>query len=542
MATPCRRTHPYPAVVHVAVVDVEMTCLVDQTRAASTSRRTLPVDSMNLQSSKNVLDGGWGWVIVVACFMAQFLAYGSPQSVGVLYPQWLHAFQEGKGMTAWVGSLVSGVGLIASPVCSACVDNFGARPVTIFSGVMVAGGLMLSAFAPNVQFLIFSYGIVVGLGCGLVYAATLTITCQYFDKRRGLALGIVTTGTSVGGFLYATAQNELILLFDLDGCLLIIGALALNLMACAGFMRPLNMPAYYLKQKAALERTEEQLFENPPADDLKTTPGIGERTLTVKDLLIIIDAKDITITTTNKKGGFMAGSAIVKIIKEKRQAYSKYMHSTADFLHDRNFMALCIAIFLFSLGAFPPVLFMEDVAQSEGLIDEVSIIPLVSIVAVTAGMGKLTLGILADVRWINSLFLYAFTLLGTGAALLLIPISKSYVGLQTLSAVVGFFSGNWSLTSYITTKIVGLDKLTQAHGILMFFGGFGIVLGPPVVGCFFDWTQSYDLAFYFSGGSVLLGGVTLFLCALPWWDKKKADIDRFDIQYTSNCDKVASVA
>lgn len=50
----------------------------------------------------------------------------------------------------------------AGPVCSACVDNFGARPVTIFSGVMVAGGLMLSAFAPNVQFLIFSYGIVVG--------------------------------------------------------------------------------------------------------------------------------------------------------------------------------------------------------------------------------------------------------------------------------------------------------------------------------------------------------------------------------------------
>ncbi|KAM9559478.1 monocarboxylate transporter 9-like isoform 1-T8 [Salvelinus alpinus] len=495
---------------------------------------------MSPHTSKKALDGGWGWVIIVACFMAQFLAYGSPQSVGILYPEWLHAFQEGKGMTAWVGSLVSGVGLIASPVCSACVDNFGARPVSIFSGVMVAGGLMLSAFAPNVQFLIFSYGIVVGLGCGLVYAATLTITCQYFDKRRGLALGIVTTGTSVGGFLYATAQNELIVLFGLEGCLLIIGALALNLMACAGFMRPLNMPGYYLKQKAALERTKEPLFKKPPADDLKTTPGTAEKNLAVKDHLITIDAKDIT--TPDNKGGFMAGLAIVKIIKKKRQAYSKYMHSTADFLHDRNFMALCIAIFLFSLGAFPPVLFMEDVAQSEGLIDEVRIIPLVSIVAITTGVGKLTLGMLADMRWINSVFLYAFTLLGTGTALLLIPISKSYVGLQVLSAVVGFFSGNWSLTSYITTKIVGLDKLTQAHGILMFFGGFGIMLGPPVVGWFFDWTQSYDLAFYFSGGSVLLGGVTLFLCALPCWDKKKADIDRPDIQYTSNCDKVASVA
>lgn len=464
--------------------------------------------------------------------------------MGVLYPEWLSAFQEGKGMTAWVGSLVSGVGLIASPVCSACVDNFGARPVTIFSGVMVSGGLMLSAFAPNVQFLIFSYGIVVGLGCGLVYAATLTITCQYFDKRRGLALGVVTTGTSVGGFLYATAQNELIVLFGLDGCLLIIGALALNLMVCAGFMRPLNLPGYYLKQKAALERnTEEQIFEKPPMEELKVVPGSTETPQEVQELLITIQAKDLdTLPPLEKKRGFLCGSAIVKVIKTKWRGYSAYMHSIAEFLHDRAFVALCVAIFLFSLGAFPPVLFMEDVAQSEGLIEEVAVIPLVSIVAITTGMGKLALGILADVRWINSLYLYAFTLLGTGTALLLIPLCKSYVGLQVLSAVVGFFSGNWSLTSYITTRIVGLERLTQAHGILMCFGGFGIVLGPPVVGWFFDWTQSYDLAFYFSGGCVVLGGLSLFLCVLPCWDKKKTDNDRPDIQYTSNCDKVASVA
>lgn len=51
---------------------------------------------------------------------------------------------------------------LPGPICSVCVENFGARPVTIFSGVMVAGGMMLSAFAPNVEFLIFSYGIVVG--------------------------------------------------------------------------------------------------------------------------------------------------------------------------------------------------------------------------------------------------------------------------------------------------------------------------------------------------------------------------------------------
>lgn len=258
-------------------------------------------------------------------------------------------------------------------------------------------------------------------------------------------------------------------------------------MACAGFMRPLNMPGYYLKQKAALERnTEEHLFEKPPLDDLKITAGstttTPEKTLTVKELLITIDAKDLTLQTQKNKGNFLAGLAIMKVIKKKQQAYTKYMHSMYEILQDQAMVALCIAVFLFSLGAFPPVLFIEDVAQSEGLIEEVSLIPLVSIGAIATCVGKLVLGILVDIRWINSIYLYAFTMFAGGVALLLIPITESYVGLQILSAILGFFSGNWSLTSYITTKIVGLERLTQAHGILMFFGGFGIMLGPPVVG------------------------------------------------------------
>lgn len=283
------------------------------------------------------------------------------------------------------------------------------------------------------------------------------------------------------------------MLYGLDGCLLIIGALSLNLMACAGFMRPLNMPGYYLKQKAALERnTEEQILERPPLEDVKITTGstatTPEKTLMVKELLITMDAKDLAIQMENKKGSFLSGLAIMKAIKKNQQAYSKYIHSLYEILQDQAMMAFCIAVFLFSLGAFPPVLFIEDVAQSQGLIEEVSVIPLVSIGAMATCVGKLVLGFLVDIRWMNGIYLYSFTMFAGGVSLLLIPIIKSYLGLQILSVVLGFFSGNWSLTSYITTKIVGLERLTQAHGILMFFGGLGIMLGPPVVGrraCFY---------------------------------------------------------
>lgn len=58
------------------------------------------------------LDGGWGWVVVVCSFLALLLGYGSPQTVAILYPEWLVVFGEGKAKTAWVGSLVTGIGLL----------------------------------------------------------------------------------------------------------------------------------------------------------------------------------------------------------------------------------------------------------------------------------------------------------------------------------------------------------------------------------------------------------------------------------------------
>lgn len=76
-----------------------------------------PPSSSSLSPQSPALDGGWGWAIVVSGFLALLLGCGSPQSVGVLYPEWLLTFGEGKAMTAWVGSLVAGAGLTVGEEC-----------------------------------------------------------------------------------------------------------------------------------------------------------------------------------------------------------------------------------------------------------------------------------------------------------------------------------------------------------------------------------------------------------------------------------------
>lgn len=61
-------------------------------------------------------------------------------------------------------------------------------------------------------------------------------------------------------------------------------------------------------------------------------------------------------------------------------------------------------------------------------------------------------------------------------------------------------------------------------------------------GWIYDWMHSYDLAFYFSGSFMLLGGAGLFLSALSCWDKNQDKTNTPDTEYTNDYDKVATVA
>lgn len=88
----------------------------------------------------------------------------------------------------------------------------------------------------------------------------------------------MSSGSSAGGFLYAILQSKLIQHYGLEGCLLIIGALALNVVACAGTMRPLTPSRSSFKQRAILEQEAEEQHlqdkkEDPSVKDTMELPA-----------------------------------------------------------------------------------------------------------------------------------------------------------------------------------------------------------------------------------------------------------------------------
>lgn len=59
--------------------------------------------------------------------------------------------------------------------------------------------------------------------------------------------------------------------------------------------------------------------------------------------------------------------------------------------------------------------------------------------------------------------------------------------------------------------LLGLDKLTNAFGLLILFRGAATIVGSPMAGAIYDATKSYDLPFYVASGLFAISTVTSFI-------------------------------
>ena len=103
---------------------------------------------------------------------------------------------------------------ITMPIGGNIMKRFGPRKTALIGAVLVGLGWLLARWVnltpiPLVAMLLF-YGVVGGVGVGLVYGVPISISSKWIPERKGLATGLTVLGFGISPLITAIVANYLI--------------------------------------------------------------------------------------------------------------------------------------------------------------------------------------------------------------------------------------------------------------------------------------------------------------------------------------------
>ena len=152
------------------------------------------------------------WIIVGVSFVILALTYGATYySFSVFFVAILKEFSWNRSLTAGAFSLFLILLGFASPFIGSMVDRFGPRRVFLSGSLILGVGLALCSLIHSWwEFYIF-FSVVTSIGVGSIgFVPHVTMIQQWFREKRGLAMGIISSGIGFGIFVCVPSIQLLI--------------------------------------------------------------------------------------------------------------------------------------------------------------------------------------------------------------------------------------------------------------------------------------------------------------------------------------------
>jgi MFS family permease len=152
----------------------------------------------------------FGWRVVAAAFTVLFVAYGIQFSFGVFLKQITDDMGWSRAQVLLPYAVYVALYSALSSVSGWATDRFGPGRVVAVGGVILAlgwGGLGLSHSLWQVY---LSLGVVSAIGMSAAWVPCNATVVRWFVRRRGLAVGIGSSGGSVGNLLVPPIATALV--------------------------------------------------------------------------------------------------------------------------------------------------------------------------------------------------------------------------------------------------------------------------------------------------------------------------------------------
>jgi sugar phosphate permease len=145
----------------------------------------------------------YAWIIAAVTFVVGLLTAGVRAAPGVLIVPLEHEFGWSPATISFaVGINILLYGLVG-PFAAALMDRFGVRRVMSLALAVSAAAVALSPAMHQAWQLVLLWGIVVGLGTGVIGAYIAAyIAARWFQRRQGLVVGVLTAANAAGQLVF----------------------------------------------------------------------------------------------------------------------------------------------------------------------------------------------------------------------------------------------------------------------------------------------------------------------------------------------------
>ncbi|MBH8608767.1 MFS transporter [Thermoactinomyces sp. CICC 10521] len=398
----------------------------------------------------------YGWWILFFSFFSLLTVQGARLSFGSFIVPWEQSFSTGRGMISFIGTLSFIFYGLTQPLVGKLIDRWGVRRILSYSALIAGIGTLLTVTASTPFELWLWFGILASIGFGGAssVAASIAVT-NWFNKKRGLALGIITSGFGAGQFFMVPLALGIIQEKGWEAASLTLG----------GILVFLTFPLLLL------------FLKNRPSD-----MGL------------------------QPYGGSHNNQSDIVTKKAKTQGFN------LSFWRHRGFWCLILPYFVCGFtttGLMDTHLvpFAHDHGFSSATTGTA-----VSLLALFNVMGTLASGHFAD-RWSNRWMLVTLYAVRAITVFFLIYIHQPYL-LWFFSILFGLVDfSTVAPTTLLATRYFQSMNVGLVLGWLSFGHQVGSALGAFIPGWLFDLTGGYALSFLIA--TIMLGGAVVLSFMLP---------------------------
>ena len=396
----------------------------------------------------------YGWVVVIAFFIIGITLYGIHFSFGVFFKSIESEFNLTRAATSAILSANMLLAGVFSFFAGWALDRYGPKVVVLLMGIFTGLSLVLTSQVNALWQIFMTYSLLLAMGTGPLYVVPMSAVSRWFDKKRGLALGLSSLGIGLGTVIMAPFATYLITNFDWHTAYLIIGLIAWLIVI------PLS-----------------RLLKKDPRE-------IGALPDGVKSCRQEVKSKENSIQ--------LIDSSLWLVFRK------------------RSFWILVSTWFLFASSVFLVfthlVPHVTDIGFSAG--EAAAVLSLIGMGSIP---GRLVMGIASDRIGRKSAIIIC-TLLQSGAMVWLLWARDLWM-FYLFALIFGFaHSGLGPSMAAIIGDTFGLGKIGAIFGLLEVGFGIGAAIGPAIGGLIFDVTGSYSIAFLIVPAAMLLA--TLFIALI----------------------------